>query len=76
MKIKSTIYFKTLNTKHCHIKYSRMGSEEDNETGWYVLSYVQVMSHVHKQGLIAKQLSVLEALIFKVDENIHPWTIT
>ena len=25
-----------------------------------------------KQGLIATQLSVLEALIMKVDENIHP----
>ena len=28
-----------------------------------------------KQGLIATMLSVLEALVFKVDENIHPWTI-
>jgi len=27
-----------------------------------------------KQGLIATTLSVLEALVFKVDENIHPWT--
>ena len=25
-----------------------------------------------KQGLIATQLSVLEALVLKVDENIHP----
>ena len=31
---------------------------------------------VIKQGLIATRLSVLEALIFKVDENIHPWTST
>ena len=27
----------------------------------------------NKQGLIAIQLSVLEALVIKVDENIHPW---
>ena len=26
-----------------------------------------------KQGLIATRLSVLEALVIKVDENIHPW---
>ena len=29
-----------------------------------------------KQGLIATPLSVLEALVFKVDENNHPWTST
>ena len=29
---------------------------------------------MEKQGLIAITLSVLEALVFKVDENIHPWT--
>jgi len=29
-----------------------------------------------KQGLIATRLSVLEVLVFKVDENIHPWTST
>ena len=29
-----------------------------------------------KQGLIATQLSVLEALVVKVDENIHPWYYT
>ena len=28
-----------------------------------------------KQGLIAKRLSVLEALVIKVDENIHPWLL-
>ena len=28
------------------------------------------------KGLIAAPLSVLEALVFKVDENIHPWTST
>ena len=27
-----------------------------------------------KHGLIATTLSVLEALVFKVDENIHLWT--
>ena len=27
-----------------------------------------------KQGLIATTLSVLEAMVFKVDENIHHWT--
>jgi len=26
-----------------------------------------------KQGLIATRLSVLEALVVKVDKNIHPW---
>ena len=26
-----------------------------------------------KQGLIATRLSVLEALVFKIDANIHPW---
>ena len=29
-----------------------------------------------KLGLIATQLSVLKALVFKVNENIHPWTST
>ena len=28
---------------------------------------------INKQGLIATQLSVLEALVIKIDENIHPW---
>ena len=28
---------------------------------------------ITKQGLIATQLSVLEALVIKIDETIHPW---
>ena len=28
-----------------------------------------------KQWLIATQLSVLEALVIKIDENIHPWLL-
>ena len=31
------------------------------------------MIYESKQGLIATRLSVLEALVIKVDENIHPW---
>ena len=37
--------------------------------------FISIRNHT-KQGLIATPLSVLEALVFKVDENIHPWTST
>ena len=33
------------------------------------------ISFLLKQGLIATRLSVLEALVFKVDENIHTWYV-
>ena len=36
------------------------------------LSEVKVIREEFKQGLMATQLSVLEALVVKVDENIHP----
>ena len=39
-----------------------------------IISFCQALSK--KQGLIATPLSVLEAFVFKVDENFHPWTST
>ena len=43
------------------------------KTGAANLSANHAIGNQTKQGLIATQLSVLEAFVIKVDENIHPW---
>ena len=56
---------------------SKIFHKDKNLTGVLLLNLVQEIGNIqdfNKQGLIATQLSVLEALVFKVDENIHPWT--
>ena len=38
-----------------------------------ILENVNRKTIITKQGLIATRLSVLEVLVIKVDETIHPW---
>ena len=52
-------------------KFALSDGHHANE--WAHIKQVVGKVLVHKKGLIATQLSVLEALVFNVDENIHPW---